>query len=57
MENNIHLIILFFGGFVGWSLFVYTIVSAICNRNRELKMIDEISIELDKVKEELRSIK
>jgi hypothetical protein len=57
MENNIHLIILFIGGFVGWSLFVYTIVSAIRNRNRELKMIDEISIELDKVKEELRSIK
>jgi len=57
MENNIHLIILFIGGFVGWSLFVYTIVSAICNRTRELKMIDEISIELDKVKEELRSIK
>jgi hypothetical protein len=57
MENNIHLIILFIGGFLGWSLFVYTLVSAICNRKRELQMIEEISVELDKVKEELRSIK
>jgi hypothetical protein len=57
MASNIHLIILFIGGFIGWSLFVFTLVSAMRNRNQELKMIEEISVELDKVKEDLRSIK
>jgi len=51
------LIILFISGFFGWSLFVYTLLSVLCNRRKEIQMIEEISKELEKVKEELKALK
>ena len=57
MNYHHQLIILFIGGFCGWSLFVYTLLSALCSRKREIQMIEEISTELEKIKEELKALK
>lgn len=57
MDYKHQLIILFIGGFFGWSLFVYTLLSALCSRKREIHMIEEIATELEKVKEEIKTLK
>ena len=57
MNYHHQLIILFIGGFFGWSLFVYTLLSALCSRRREIQMIEEITEELEKVKEEIKALK
>ena len=51
------LIILFIGRFFGWSLFVYTLLSVLCNRRKEIQMIEEISKELEKIKEDIKALK
>ena len=57
MNYHHQLIILFIGGFIGWSLFVYTLLSALCSRRREITMIEEITEELEKVKEDIKALK
>lgn len=57
MDHIYHLIILFIGGFFGWGLFVYTLLSVLCSRKKEIQMIEEISKELEKVKKEIKSLK
>jgi hypothetical protein len=57
MSHYHQLIILFFLGFSGWSLFVYTLLSALCNRAREMQIIKEIDKELKKAREDLNSLK
>jgi hypothetical protein len=57
MNFHHQLIILFIGGFFGWSLFVYTLLSALCSRKKEIHMIEEIATELEKVKKELKALK
>ena len=57
MDFHYQLIILFIGGGFGWSLFVYTLLSALCSRKREIHMIEEIAEELEKVKKELKALK
>jgi len=59
MELNINQIIiigLFLGGLVGWSLFAASLIETHCNRRNELKMINEISEELKRVKEEIQEL-
>ena len=51
------LAILFLAGFIGWSLFAYTVIKAIYSRRVEIAMIEEISTELKKVKDELQELK
>jgi len=57
MNFHYQLIILFIGGGFGWTLFVYTLLSALCSRKREIHMIEEITEELEKVKKELKALK
>ena len=51
------LTILFLAGFVGWGLFAYTLVKAIYSRRIEIEMIEEISTELEKIKQEIKELK
>jgi hypothetical protein len=51
------IICLFLGGLTGWSLFSFSLIETHCNRQKELKMIIEISEELKKVKEEIQELK
>ena len=55
--NYYYLVILFVGGVFGWTLFVYTLLSALCSRKREIHMIEEISEELEKVKKDIKALK
>jgi len=57
MNFHYQLIILFVGGFFGWSLFVYTLLSSLCSRKKEIHMIEEIAEELEKVKEDIKALK
>ena len=57
MNFHYQLIILFIGGFFGWSLFVYTLLSAMCSRKKEIQMIEDIAADLEKVKKEIKSLK
>ena len=57
MAHHIQLIILFVLGFLGWSLFGYTLVSSLCNRKREIKIVNEINQELKKIRSELNKLK
>jgi hypothetical protein len=56
-EYYLILTLLFLAGFVGWSLFAYTVIKTICSRRIEIQMIEEISVELEKVKQELKELK
>jgi hypothetical protein len=59
MEFNINhfiIVVLFLGGLMGWGLFAYSLISAICCRKKELKMIDIISEDLKKVKEDIQKL-
>jgi hypothetical protein len=51
------LTILFLAGFVGWGLFAYTLFKTIYSRRIEIEMIEDISSELKKVKDELQTLK
>ena len=57
MNFHYQLIILFIVGVFGWSLFVYTLLSALCSRKKEIHMIEEIAKELEKVKEDIKALK
>jgi hypothetical protein len=57
MADNIIIGLLIVGGFWGWSLFAYSLMMTICSRKKELEMIDNISKELKKVKEEIKQLK
>jgi len=57
MAHYILLAFLIAGGFTGWSLFFYTFVKTLLSRQKELEVIDEISKELKKVKQELQELK
>jgi hypothetical protein len=51
------LILLFFEGLVGWGLFAIIFIHTIKNRQRELDIIETISHELKKIKEEIKQLK
>jgi hypothetical protein len=57
MVENLLLIFLFTGGFIGWSLFGVTLVQLLCNRQSEIKMINSIQEDLKIVREELKKLK
>jgi hypothetical protein len=57
MANTILLIFLTLGGAVGWTLFAYTLAKSVSCRQKELLVIEEISEELKKVKEDLKELK
>ena len=57
MTNNLITGFLIAGGFIGWSLFAFTLAQLYCNRHAEMKMIDEIKEDLKIVKQEVKNLK
>jgi hypothetical protein len=57
MANNLILVVLIAGGFIGWCLFAVTFGHIICSRHEEIKMINEIQTDLKIVKEEIKNLK
>ena len=57
MAQHYQLIVLFVLGFLGWSLFVFTLLSVMCDRTREIKIIKEIQVDLKIIRQEIDSLK
>ena len=57
MAHKLILALLVTGGIIGWSLFAFTIAQLVCNRQREIKMIDEIQEDLKIVRQEIKNLK
>ena len=57
MFNSYLLLVLFFGGFIGWALAVTVIIATTQRSNVGLKIIKEIQNELIIVKEKLKDLK
>jgi sensor domain CHASE-containing protein len=57
MVQNLILAFLIVGGFTGWSLFAIVLVQLFCNRQTEIKIINEIKEELKIVREEVKNLK
>ena len=57
MAQYILLALLLVGGFLGWMLFAFTLIQTVCSRRKELDMIDEISVELKKIKQDISELK
>jgi hypothetical protein len=57
MAQYILLALLLVGGFLGWMLFAFTLIQTVCSRRKELDMIDEISVELKKIKQDIKELK
>ena len=57
MVEYLLLVFLFAGGFIGWSLFAVTLAQLLCNRQAEIKMINEIQEDLKIVRQEIKNLK
>ena len=57
MAQNLILVFLIVGGFVGWMLFAVTLTQLICNRSKEIKIINEIQEDLKIVRDEINKLK
>jgi hypothetical protein len=57
MFNSYLLLVLFFGGFIGWALAVTVIIVTTQRSNVGLKIIREIQDELKIVREKLKDLK
>jgi hypothetical protein len=57
MFNSYFLLILFFGGFIGWALAVTVIIATTKRSSIGLKIIREIQEELKIVKDRLKDLK
>ena len=57
MFDSYLLLVLFFGGFIGWALAVTVIIVTTQRSNVGLKIIREIQDELKIVKEEIKELK
>lgn len=56
-EYHVQILILFFGGLVGWSLFLISLLVILVDRRKEIKMIFEISHELEKIRTDIEKLK
>jgi len=54
---DIIILFLFLGGFVGWCILTFVIYITMICRSKELIMIENISKELKKIKEEIAELK
>lgn len=57
MEQHLILAFLITGGIIGWGLFAYTLLQLICNRQKEITMINEIKEDLKIVQQEIKNLK
>lgn len=54
---NVLLAIVFIGGLIGWSLFVYIALGIIKCRRAELNLIDDLRNEITEIRKEVNSLK
>jgi hypothetical protein len=57
MAYYITITLLVVGGLVGWCVFFYTIAHLFASRKREIELIREIRIDLERIKDEVAKIK
>ena len=57
MAFYITITLLVIGGLVGWCVFFYTIAHLFASRKREIELIREIRIDLERIKDEVAKIK
>lgn len=57
MAQDIIFLLILIGGFIGWSLLGYTLFQFLIRRKKEINMINNISEDLKKIKEDVRSLK
>jgi hypothetical protein len=57
MVFYITITLLVIGGLVGWCVFFYTIAHLFSSRKREIALIQEIKIELERIKDDIANIK
>jgi hypothetical protein len=57
MVFYITITLLVIGGLVGWCVFFYTIAHLFASRKREIELIREIRIDLERIKNEVANIK
>ena len=57
MAQDLILVFLIVGGIIGWGLFSFTFIQLICNRQKEIKIINEIQEDLKIVKQEVKNLK
>jgi len=49
--------LLFLGGFIGWSLFITTVIKICFTRKKELRLIKEIKLLINEFKKEINKPK
>jgi hypothetical protein len=57
MAQNLILAFLIVGGITGWILFAFTLIQLICNRSKEINIINEIQEDLKIVRHEIKNLK
>ena len=57
MAQNLISAFLIIGGIVGWILFAVTLIQLICNRSKEINIINEIQEDLKIVRQEIKNLK
>ena len=57
MAQHLILAFLIVGSVIGWGLFVATLAQLICNRQKEITMINEIQADLKIVRQEIKNLK
>ena len=57
MAQNLILAFLIVGSIIGWGLFVVTLAHLICNRQKEIIIINEIQEDLKIVRQEIKNLK
>jgi hypothetical protein len=57
MAHKLILAFLITGCIIGWGLFAFTFIQLICNRHKEIKMINEIQEDLKIVRQEIKNLK
>ena len=57
MAQNLILTFLIVGGITGWILFAFMLTQLLCNRSKEIKIINEIQEDLKIVRQEIKNLK
>ena len=57
MVQHLLLLSLIVGGITGWGLLAFILVQLVCNRQKEIKMVNDIKADLKIVQQEVKSLK
>ena len=51
------MVLIFISGGIGWGLFLYSLAQSVSIGNQEMDLVREISHELERIKEDLETLK